>query len=94
MFQPEAGVDLAAELTGRHAPDFEKAAVDVVEVNLIVYVRDEAVGLHQQLAGAVDAHLVDEIGEGIAGSTPEEAREAAIGSSRRPVSRKSAGPQL
>ena len=37
---------------------------------------DAAVGFHQQLAGAVDAHPVDEVGEVVAGGAAEEAREA------------------
>src|SRR6185369_9847516 len=82
VFEPEAAVHMAPELTGCHALDVEEAPVearDVVEADFVADLGDVAVRLHQQLAGAVDAHLVHEIGEGVAGGAPKETREAAFG---------------
>jgi len=67
---------LAAELARRHSLDLEEAAVevgDIVEADLVADVRHLSVGLHQQLAGTVDADAVDEVGEGVSGRTAEEA---------------------
>src|SRR3990167_9410989 len=57
----EAVERLLAELARRHALGFEEAAVevgDVVEANLVADVGDLLVAVHQQLAGAADAHAV------------------------------------
>ena len=73
---------LAPEVGRGHALDLEEAAVEgggVVEADLVADRRHVAVGVHQQLAGLADAHAVDEVGEGVAGGAPEEAREAALG---------------
>src|SRR4029453_9533694 len=74
----EAMLRLVAELRWRHSLDLAKAPVevgDIVEAHLVADARDLAVGFHQQLAGAVDAHEVDEVGEGVAGGAAEKARE-------------------
>src|SRR5256885_10099272 len=81
----EAAVRLAAELRGRHALDLQEAPVEVghvVEAHLVADVGDEAVGLHEQVACAVDAYPADEVGEAVARGPAEKAAEAALAHAR------------
>src|SRR5450755_3433674 len=77
----EAVAGLQAKLRRRHALDLAEAPVevgDVVKPHLVADQRHLPIGFHQQLAGAVDANQVDEVGEGVARRAAKEAREAAL----------------
>ena len=50
----------------------------IVETNLEGDVGDLLIGCGEQLAGAVDAHMVHKISERIAGCAAEKTREAAL----------------
>ena len=74
-------IRLTAEPAWRHALDLKKPAIEVgniVEADFKADVRYLLVGLHQQLAGMVDADAIDEVGEGVSGGAAENAREPAF----------------
>src|SRR6218665_3473518 len=81
-FHPEAACALLAVFAGRHALDVQETAIEighVVEPHVVGDAGDVVVRLHQQLAGAVHAHQVHEVGEAVAGGAAKKAREAALG---------------
>lgn len=79
--RPKPTLRLPPKLGRCHALEFQEAAVEVghvAEADLVADVGDVVLGLHEQVAGVVDAHAVHEVGEAVAGGAVEEAAEAAL----------------